>query len=465
MQVSVTSRHYEVTPALRLADIKLPQGVSLIPSPNQPTIAPFKIGERRRVLFPVKTTKPVEGMIALNLTAAGDEQFQASAVGIPISVLPSLNLSKVDYVPEPKPVKSEFEVGALYFPGWYHGHSWSRIWNRCPVRRPLLGWYNESNPEVIDWQIKWSVENGIQFYMVDWYWSKGTRQLEHWIEGFQQAKYKSYLKWAVMWANHNAPGSHSLEDQAQVTQYWIDHYFNTPEYYCIDGKPVVMIWSPAGMDSDILAIEKTQGRELKQGEGVKQLLDLSQEMAKKEGFKGIYFVAMKFPETSTDAADIQWLADAGFEMTSIYHFMDDGGKASDLRKFDFELVVEASQPFWERRNKTGILPFLPNLSTGWDDRPWNDHRWIAERTPAKFAEICRQFRQFSKETGIKRAMLAPVNEWGEGSYAEPCREFGFGMYEAIRDNLCQRPESDWPLNYGPKDVGLGPYEYTEGAKY
>ena len=250
-----------------------------------------------------------------------------------------------------------------------------------------------------------------------------------------------------------------------MTRYWIDNYFKTPEYYCIDGRPVVMIWSAAGMDSDVIAIEKKKGNELRKGEGVKKLLDLSQQMAKEAGLKGIYFVAMKWPEASTAAADIQWLADAGFEMTSIYHFMDDGGKAVTRRKFNFDLVVEASKPFWEQRHQTGILPFLPNLSTGWDDRPWNDHCWIAERTPAKFGEICRQFKEFAKETGIKRAVLAPVNEWGEGSYAEPCREFGFGMYEAVRDNLCEKPASGWPLNYGPKDVGLGPYEYTEGAKY
>lgn len=453
------------TPALTLDRLKLPVGVSLIPAEDRRVIHPFAIGERRRMLFPIKVTEPVVGTIALTLAARGEEQFPTTAVEIPLSVLPSLDLPKADYVPEPIPVKSEYEVGALYFPGWYHGHSWSRIWNRCPVRRPLLGWYDESNPEVIDWQIKWSVENGIQFYMVDWYWDRGNRQLEHWIEGFQQAKYKSYLEWAVMWANHNGPGSHSLEDQAQVTQYWIDNYFNTPEYYRIDDKPVVMIWSPAGMDSDVIAIEKKRGQELKRGEGCKQLLDLSQAMARKAGYKGIYFIAMKFPEASTDVADIQWLADAGFEMTSIYHFREDGGKAVDRRRFDFDLVVAASKPWWEQRSRAGILPFLPNLSTGWDDRPWNDHLWIAERTADKFAEICRQFRQFSKESGIKRVLLAPVNEWGEGSYAEPCREFGFGMYEAIRDNLCEQPAAGWPLNYGPKDVGLGPYEYTEGAKY
>ncbi len=451
----------EETPTLTLDGVKLPDGVSLTATEEQKRIEPFKIGERRRMSFPLKVAKPVEGTISLDLAALGKAPFTVVPLRIPISVLPSLNLPKANYVPKPQPVKSEYEIGALYFPGWYQGHSWSRVWSRCPVRRPLLGWYDESSPEVIDWQIKWSVENGIQYYLVDWYWNKGNQHLEHWIKGFQQAKYKSYLKWAMMWANHNGPGSHSLEDQAKVTQYWIDNYFNTPEYYRIDDKPVVMIWSPAGMDRDVIEIEKKKGHKLKRGEGVKALLDLSRDMARKAGFKGIYFVAMKWPEASTDAADIQWLADAGFEMTSIYHFMDDGGKAVTRRKFNFDLVVEASKPFWEKRNETGILPFLPNLSTGWDDRPWNDHCWIAERTPDKFAKICRQFKQFSKESGIKRAVLAPVNEWGEGSYAEPCREFGFRMYEAVRDNLCEKPESGWPLNYGPKDVGLGPYEYTE----
>ena len=455
----------EISPALTLDGMKLPEGVALIDEESRKTIEPLQIGERRRMLFPIQVAKPIEAVISFRLAASGKREFPAAAVDIPISVLPSLNLPKANYVPEPNPVKSEYEIGALYFPGWYHGHSWSRIWSRCPVRRPLLGWYNESSPEVIDWQIKWSVENGIQFYLVDWYWNQGNRHLEHWIQGFQQARYKSYLKWAMMWANHNGPGSHSLEDQANVTKYWIDNYFKTPEYYTIDGRPVVMIWSPEGMDRDVIAIEKKKGRELKKGEGVKQLLDLSREMAKQAGLKGIYFVAMKWPEASTSAADIQWLADAGFEMTSIYHFMDDGGKAITRRKFSFDLVVEASKPYWQKRHETGILPFLPNLSTGWDDRPWNDHCWIADRTPDKFAEICRQFKQFSKETGIKRAVLAPVNEWGEGSYAEPCREFGFGMYEAVRDNLCEKSESGWPLNCGPKDVGLGPYEYTEGAKY
>ena len=457
--LDIVNKGGEDSGVLKLEDLKLPEGVTAVG--DWTDIERLKIGERRRLLFPVKVDKVVAGHVEFKLNGSGLEE----PVRIPMTVLASLNLPKADYVPEPKPVKSEYEIGALYFPGWYHGHSWSRIWSRCPDRRPLLGWYNESSPEVIDWQIKWSVENGISYYLVDWYWHKGDRHLEHWVKGFQQAKYRKYLKWAMMWANHNAAGSHSLEDQAAVTRYWIDNYFNTPEYYRIDGRPVVMIWSPGNMDRDVAEVERKKGNPLKRGEGCKMLLDLSRKMVKEAGFKGIYFVSMKWPEASTNASDIQWLADAGFDMTSIYHFMDDGGKAATRRKFSFDLVVKASRPYWLARHETGILPFLPNLATGWDDRPWKDHCWIYGRSPDKFGEICGEFKAFSEETGVKRAVLAPVNEWGEGSYAEPCREFGFGMYEAVREHLCEKPAEGWPLNYGPKDVGLGPYEYTEGARY
>ncbi|MGL4942019.1 MAG: glycoside hydrolase family 99-like domain-containing protein [Thermoguttaceae bacterium] len=383
---------------------------------------------------------------------------------VPITITPKLSLpdsiTKAAYIPDPQPVASDYEIGALYFPGWSQRAAWDKIESAAPIRKPVLGWYDESNPECIDWQIKWAVESGISFFLVDWYWHKGNQHLDHWISGFQQAKFKKYLKWAMMWANHNPPGSHSEEDQTAVVDFWIANYFNTPEYYTIDGKPVVMIWSPSGMDDDIIAIERQKGNELKKGEGVKRLLELSRAKARAAGLKGIYFVAMKWPEASTDAQDIQWLKDAGFDMTSIYHFMDGGGKAPNPRWFDFKYVVDASLRYWESRQKTGILPFWPNLSTGWDDRPWHQDRGmsIVNRSAADFRKICEDYRKFADATGVKSVVLAPLNEWGEGSYIEPNREFGFGMYEALRETLCKKPATGWPPFYTPRDIGRGPYD-------
>ncbi|MDO4426023.1 MAG: hypothetical protein Q4D17_09700, partial [Planctomycetia bacterium] len=125
---------------------------------------------------------------------------------------------------------------------------------------------------------------------------------------------------------------------------------------------------------DIREIYRAKGVELKKGEGVKKLLDLSQKMAREAGFNGIYFISMKWPEASAEPESVQWLADAGFEMTSLYHYMHHGDKAPNPKYFSFDYCVESILPYWEARQETGILPFLPNLSTGWDSRPWHGLR-------------------------------------------------------------------------------------------
>ena len=449
---------------LRFSIDRLPEGIKLyadssaqkeIQTAAIPIIEPFESAE---TMLTLKAEKPFQGKIAYKITGDG---LRTKTGAFDVNITPNLNLPKADYVPEPQPAKlldPKLEIGALYFPGWPRRAAWERIRPVAPIRKPVLGWYDEGNPEVIDWQIKWALESGISFFLVDWYWSRGRISLDHWVKAFQKARYRSQFKWAMMWANHNGAGSHSLEDQAAVTKYWIEHYFNTPEYYTIDGKPVVMIWSVEGMDLDMINIEKAKGKTLRRGEGVKMLLDLSRKMAVEAGFKGIYFVAMKWPEASFEAKDIDWLAEAGFDMTSIYHYMYPGKGVESGRLFEFDRIVESSPLWWRSREKTGILPFLPNLSTGWDDRPWNNHLVIANRTPEKFRKICEELNTFLGESGIKRITLAPINEWGEGSYAEPNREFGFGMYEALRETFCEKPAGGWPLFYGPSDVGLGPYD-------
>ena len=79
------------------------------------------------------------------------------------------------------------------------------------------------------------------------------QRLEHWVKGYDKARYRKCLKWYMMYANHNQPGAHSVEDQIAVTKCWIDNYFKTPEYYKIDGKLVVCYWSADNLDRDFIA--------------------------------------------------------------------------------------------------------------------------------------------------------------------------------------------------------------------
>ncbi|MDD2600978.1 MAG: glycoside hydrolase family 99-like domain-containing protein [Kiritimatiellae bacterium] len=431
---------------VRLAVKSLPKGVSVCSDPGWEQVAEIPATGSGAHTVELRAEQALSGLAEFTVSGDGTS---GQVVQVPLEILPDLKLPKAPYVPQPQPLKSDYEIGALYFPGWSKIEAWARIWKVAPERKPVLGWYDEANPEVVDWQIKWAVENGLSFFMVDWYWNKGHQHHDHWVKAFQKARYRSYLKWAVMWANHNPVGSHSEADQREVAKFWIENYFSMPEYYRIEDQPVVMIWSPQNMN-----------RDLGDKNGCRLLLETSRRLAREAGYKGIYFIAMKWPEATWTSGVVQELKEMGFDMTSIYHFMDHGGKAQDPRRFPFELVAEANPAHWKGQLETGILPFLPNLSTGWDSRPWHGDKGIEiyGRSVELFRDICRNAKVFADESGVKRLLLAPLNEWGEGSYAEPCTEYGFGMYEAIRESLCHKPVAGWPLNIAPSDVGLGPYD-------
>ncbi|MCK5023740.1 MAG: hypothetical protein KAS04_06190, partial [Candidatus Aenigmarchaeota archaeon] len=69
----------------------------------------------------------------------------------------------VNYVPEqPDPADTEYLVGTYYMPNsklGTHFRGWPELLD-YPLRKSLLGYYDQDDPEVIDWEIKWALEHG-----------------------------------------------------------------------------------------------------------------------------------------------------------------------------------------------------------------------------------------------------------------------------------------------------------------
>ena len=359
---------------------------------------------------------------------------------------------KAGYVPIPRPVETKIEICAFYFPGWDSDRKWDCIRRIAPNRKPLLGYYDESNSECVDWQIKWAVENSISCFLVDWYWVQGQQQLTHWFEAYRKARYRNLLKVAIMWANHNPPNTHSVEDWLNVTRHWIENYFSLKSYYHIDNKPSVFIWNPTGIRND-----------LGNSEAVKKVFDQSQDMARAAGFQGITFVAMG---NDFGAGHIQALLKEGYSGITTYHEWGHTINGAISKKlFRYEDVVRNSPTAWREKDKdAGSLHYYPLVDTGWDSRPWHGDKAmvIQGRTPELFEKLLRQAKSFCEEHNKPILILGPMNEWGEGSYIEPCTEFGFGMLEAIRRVFAKGDLTTWPVNISPSDVGLGPYVFPEG---
>lgn len=379
----------------------------------------------------------------LTLKAAG---VSPRRVEIAAEVMPSLGLAKAGYPAEPTPVSTApYEIGAFLFPGWT-SHRWHGVWSHAPWRKPVLGWYDETKPETIDWQIKHLAENGISYVLVDWYWSRGHQHLNHWMQAFKEAKFRKYLKWSVMWANHNGRGSHSVADQEKVTKFWVDNYFGDPQYQTMDGMPVVTIWSPEGMERDM---EKLGG--------CKALLEVSQRVARAAGYKGVYFVAVRGPD-SEDPAFLKTFAEKGFRRTCVYKYVGGipGCPTGPAGSRPYKWIADTSLAHWRALKANSTLPFWPSLSTAWDDRPWRGETgWeITNINPADFRRICADAKTFADESGERMLLMGPLDEWGEGSIGYPNAELGFGMFEAVRDVFGRRPAAGWPVNYAPEDVGL-----------
>jgi hypothetical protein len=53
-------------------------------------------------------------------------------------------------------------------------------------------------------------------------------------------------------------------------------------------------------------------------------------------------------------------------------------------------------------------------------------------------------------------LLDNWNEWGEGHYIAPYREYGFGYLDAVRDVFSDAPKEHVDLI--PEDIGMGPYD-------
>ena len=87
------------------------------------------------------------------------------------------NIKFDSYVPEPSVAKSDRIVAAHYYAAWKYSaagihEGFNDLAEEYPDRTPLMGYYEEEDPEVCDWEIKWALEHGINCFIYCWYRKK-----------------------------------------------------------------------------------------------------------------------------------------------------------------------------------------------------------------------------------------------------------------------------------------------------
>jgi hypothetical protein len=416
------------------AHILVPEGVTVEHAPDKP--APVYLGEPQRLVWTLKSNTAIDAPITVKVEAPGAAPAEATtrvAITDPPAVAPST------YVPEPKPVATPYDIGAYYYPGWWDSSRWDPI-RRFPGRTPVLGFYQEGDPTVVDWQIKYAVEHGIRFFAIDWYWRDGHEDLRGLYNGLFTARYRKLLKFCFLYANHDPFNVHDRAEWRTVVRYWLDQYFHRDEFYKIDGKPVIVMFSPSNLRST-----------LGSAEGVKAALDEAREMARQSGLPGIYFMACAAP----DESELRRLHDEGYDVATAYNYPSAG--ANDGNRSPYHDLVDAYISLWDRLRAAGSIDYLLAPLSGWDPRPWHGEDTLARpgNTPQEFRRMLLAARDRMDPNGLpsRRVMIIEAwNEWGEGSTVEPDLEDGFGKVDAIREVFA--PNAGPHTDIAPTDIGM-----------
>ena len=170
---------------------------------------------------------------------------------------------KASYVPPPQPVKTTILVGAHNCPLWEADapQMWDQVVQH-PERTPALGFYDQANPEVADWETKWAVEHGINFFVYCWYRAGKADAVEtkysSAIEALLKSRYVNQFKFTIMWENQQRGGAWGVSGVSSekellepLTAFWITNYFRHPSYLKIDNKPLLFVYDAHRLANDL----------------------------------------------------------------------------------------------------------------------------------------------------------------------------------------------------------------------
>lgn len=323
----------------------------------------------------------------------------------------------------------------------FEGHNWPR--------KPLWGYVNEADPEVMEMEIEEATNHGVNVFIYDWYWYDGRPFLENCLnDGFLKANNNKKMKFYIMWANHDVNYTWDIRhSEDQETVIWkgavdrkefevianrlIEKYFTHPLYYRIDNKPVFQIYDIHNIIKGLGGIENT-----------KEAFAWLQNRCKECGLDGVHLqltvcngvhVNLSGVDTALDSIPNDVVETLGFDSVTHYqycHFVDID---RDYREIMVDVLKE-----WGKLKQKYSVKYFPHISIGWDNNPrYKNFRGgvVKNNTPEVIKEAFQKAKEYmdNHPDQVPLMTINSWNEWTETSYLMPDDLYGYGYLEAVRD--------------------------------
>ena len=329
-----------------------------------------------------------------------------------------------------------------------------------------LGFYDLRLPEVREQQAQMAREAGIEGFCYWHYWfGNGKRLLQRPFNEVLQSG-KPDFPFCLAWANHSWKTStweNGGKDRMIVEQRYLGeedytlHFqevlpaFRDKRYITIEGKPLFAIFDPYNFQ-DMSNFIKTWQR-----------------LAKENGLKGIYFIAI-CNSTST----LQRNADGTLKRVTpnlqsserVYNDLLNLGfdGINSFGKSRAEMLCMGKYMRIVKKLLHQYLPFLPthcinyekitqhffapedswqnvypSIFPQWDRTPraGNSEGVYINATPTNFKKHIQDALNVIKNKDVEHQILflRSWNEWGEGNYVEPDLKYGHAFLDAIKETI------------------------------
>lgn len=361
------------------------------------------------------------------------------------------------------------QVLAFYLPQYHPIPENDRWWgegftewtNTCAAR-PLfrnhvqphlpadLGYYDLRVPETRLAQAELAKNYGVDGFCYWHYWfGNGKKLLDR---PFREVLHSGQpdFPFCLAWANQSWTGVwHGLKDNILIGQTYpgekdyTDHFydvlpaFRDKRYIKIDGKPLFIVYSPQLLPDPVY------------------YTGLWRKLARENGLPGIHFIGIHY---------INWdHTHDGFDEKSIHQ------PTHYIKMLERYLPRKINNVFSRRvaRNKPMVVryrdvvrnyrfedlkdkDFIPTVVPNWDNTPRLGNRgWVFHRSsPRLFEDHFREAYRFVKERNSTGNILfiKSWNEWAEGNYLEPDKEWGRGYLEAIHSVVLSENDQDSKKN-------------------
>ena len=320
-----------------------------------------------------------------------------------------------------------------------------RFEGHAQPRRPLLGEYDDRDPEQVGPRVRLARDHGVDAFVHGVFWCRGKRVFEAGLdEGFLGSAEGRDAPFAPMWANRmprrvlpvraaDAPVVEDgrrvrtdVEDFVAFVALLAERYFSRPNALTVEGRSYLSIYDSTFF-LDELGLD-----------GAREAVAAARRWLADHGHRDLHLAAIE-----PAARVLGDVADVGFDSVTHYVFLPEWKGPFQQ---DYRTCAERRAGQWIDFAEGSGLPYMPAVATGWDATPrgadFGDTRpdrypWspvVVGDHPDHFRAALERALAFRSPHTVDDPLVfvASLNEWTEGDVLEPCDRFGHGHLEALR---------------------------------